>query len=104
MELTRRNFLRFGAAGATVAGLSALAGCSPSSDAPAEDAAATTVADDGSDWLGEAPALTVDDCAQTIETEVLVVGSALAGSMAAYGALKNGAKVTVIEPAPTSAA
>ena len=97
MELTRRNFLRFGAAGATVAGLSALAGCSPSSDAPAEDAAATTVADDGSDWLGEAPALTVDDCAQTIETEVLVVGSALAGSMAAYGALKNGAKVTVIE-------
>ncbi|MEE0829787.1 MAG: FAD-dependent oxidoreductase, partial [Alistipes finegoldii] len=93
MELTRRNFLRFGAAGATVAGISALAGCSPKAEETTEQSADTN----GDDWLGEAPALTPDDCSQTVECEVLVVGSALAGSMAAYGALKNGAKVTVIE-------
>ncbi len=48
-------------------------------------------------WLGDAPALTVDDCVESIQTEVLVVGAALAGSMAAYGAVRAGAKTTVIE-------
>ncbi|WP_172623403.1 FAD-dependent oxidoreductase [Arabiibacter massiliensis] len=93
MDISRRNFIRLGAAGAAAAGLAGLAGCAPTVAARADTANASA---DG-DWLGSAPALSIDDCAETVETDVLVVGSALAGSMAAYGALKNGAKVTVLE-------
>lgn len=93
MDISRRNFVKFGAAGAALAGMAGLAGCAPA----ASSANAKTSAAAESDWLGTAPALTVDDCVRTEETDVLIVGSALAGSMAAYGALKNGAKVTVLE-------
>lgn len=48
-------------------------------------------------WVGEPPAVTPEDCVETIETDVLVVGSALAGCLSAYSALNNGAKVVVIE-------
>ena len=77
-------------------GLPPLAGCSPSaagtSDAPVEE----------SDWLGEAPEVSADDCSETVETDVLVVGAACAGSMAAYSAIRNGAKTVVIERNSTS--
>ena len=98
MDISRRNFLKAGAvASALGLGGVALAGCgSPSSSK--EEKAATASADyDPMAWLGDAPALTPEQCDETVETEVLVVGSALAGSMAAYGAVKNGAKVNVIE-------
>ena len=94
MDISRRKFVTLGAAGAALAGMAGLAGCAPtasSANAKTADAAAE------GDWLGTAPALTADDCVRTEETDVLVVGSALAGSMAAYGALKNGAEVTVLE-------
>ncbi len=93
MSISRRNFLKLGAAGTAAAGLAGLAGCAPSAPAPSSELPATGT----DDWLGTAPTLSPDDYTQTIECEVLVVGSALAGSMAAYGAMRNGAAVTVIE-------
>lgn len=95
MDISRRNFVKFGAAGAAVAGMMGLAGCAPS--AGNADAAAPENKAREADWLGSAPSITVEDCTETVEAEVLVIGSALAGSMAAYGALKNGAQVTVLE-------
>ncbi|MEC4272095.1 FAD-dependent oxidoreductase [Adlercreutzia sp. R25] len=93
MELSRRNFLKgaavFGGAAAAVS----LAGCAPGEKEPLGKTGETTAAD----WLGTPPDYTVDDCSSTVETEVLVVGSALAGCMTAYGAMRNGAQVTVLE-------
>ena len=99
MDISRRNFLKAGAvASALGLGGAALAGCSSPSSASESKAKAKDSAEyDPMAWLGEAPDLTPEQCDETVETEVLVVGSALAGSMAAYGAVKNGAKVNVIE-------
>lgn len=94
MDLSRRNFLKVGAAGALGLGAVGLAGCAPKASG---ENAEKTDAKASDDWLGSAPAISVEDCDETVETEVLIVGSALAGSMAAYGALRNGAKVTVLE-------
>ena len=88
-NISRRSLLKSGAAATAAA---AVAAAAPAA-ARADEAAAAKP----EDWLGEPPALTVDDCVETVECEVLVVGSALAGSMAAYGAVKNGAKVVIIE-------
>ena len=88
-DISRRSFLTTGAAATAAAAAVATIPAAARADEAASAAS--------EDWLGEAPALTVDDCAESVECEVLVVGSALAGSMAAYGAVKNGAKVTVIE-------
>lgn len=95
MELSRRNFLQIGAAGALAAGAAGLAGCASQPQKSIATTKESATASD--DWLGEAPTTTPDDCKETVECEVVVVGAALAGSMAAYGAVKNGAKVTVIE-------
>ena len=94
-EVTRRNFLRGGVIGAAALGAAALVGCSPSTSESSDKEKGT----DGTstDWLGEKPTLTPEDCESTVEVDVLVVGAALAGSMAAYGAMRNGAKVAVIE-------
>lgn len=98
MELSRRNFLKAGAvAGLAGAGLAGLAGCGQPKAAPSEAEKKEVATAAAEDWLGSAPSISVSDCKETVETEVLIVGSALAGSMAAYGAVKNGAKVTVIE-------
>lgn len=49
------------------------------------------------DWLGSAPEVTKDDCSETFESDVVVIGSAVAGSMAALAAQDEGAEVTVLE-------
>jgi len=95
MDISRRNFLKAGAVSALGLGATAgLAGCAApqsSSSKAANDSAASE------DWLGSAPGLSVADCSSTVDTDVLVIGSALAGSMAAYGAMRNGAQVTMLE-------
>ena len=48
-------------------------------------------------WLGEEPQITDADCAETIDTEVLVVGAGTAGYFAAAAAAESGAKVLLIE-------
>lgn len=93
--LSRRNFLAgslLAGAGAVVAGT--LAGCAPSSpqlSSTAQEEGAAT------DWLGEAPGYAVEDCAKTIEADVVVLGGALSGSTAAYTAVRNNASVAVVE-------
>lgn len=97
MELSRRNFLK----GAGVVGVATAAAALTGCNQPASMAVTgTTNAENDAtaeDWLGSAPDLTPESADRTVECEVLVVGSALAGSMAAYGAAKGGANVQVIE-------
>ena len=93
MELSRRNFLKGAGVLGAASAAAALAGCG---NQP-KPAASTGSADIQDDWLGSAPDYSPDSVDRTVECEVLVVGSALAGSMAAYGAIKGGSKVQVIE-------
>lgn len=86
--------------GATIAGLgllgASLAGCA--GEPSASNTPDANLAETGEkDWLGTAPDLSPDNCSETIECDVVVVGSALAGVMSAYGALSNGAKTIMIE-------
>ena len=91
MELSRRNFLK----GAGVVGVATAAAALTGCNQPASMAATgTTNAENDAtaeDWLGSAPDLTPESADRTVECEVLVVGSALAGSMAPYGAAQGGA-------------
>jgi fumarate reductase flavoprotein subunit len=48
-------------------------------------------------WLGLPPQIDLAACQETVEADVLVVGSALAGEFAAYGAILEGAEVVVLE-------
>ena len=92
MEMDRRSFLKGSLALGGIAAAGALAGCSQQGANP-QSAAETTA----TDWLGTAPDIAVTDCAQTVETDIVVVGSALAGIVSAYSAIQNGAQVTMIE-------
>ena len=49
------------------------------------------------DWLGEAPKISESEIAETIDTEVLVIGAGHAGTFAACSAVENGAKTLLIE-------
>lgn len=49
------------------------------------------------DWLGEAPEIAEADIAETLDTEVLVVGCGTGGWIAAMTAAQEGAKVLVVE-------
>lgn len=51
----------------------------------------------GNDWLGEAPEIAEADIAETIETNILVVGAGNAGLMAAARAATLGGQVLVID-------
>ena len=90
MELTRKTFLTGAAMGMATTYAAALAA------GPSAARAASPSEDDG-DWLGEPPAVTVDDCKETVEAEVVVVGGALAGEFAAYAAILSGADVVMLE-------
>lgn len=91
--ISRRSFLTGSAVLGGAAALAGLAGCSP---APKEAPLAETGAVE-EDWLGEAPALTEADCDNVVDTDVVVIGSAVSGSLSAFGALENGAQVVVLE-------
>ncbi len=54
------------------------------------------------DWLGTAPEIAESDIADTIDTEVLVVGAGNSGLMTAARAASAGARVLVIEKAISS--
>jgi len=97
MDISRRNFLKAGAVSALGVGMAGLAGCAGQPKASADTSAAGSANGKSEDWLGNAPEIAVKDCDRTVDTEVLVIGSALAGSMAAYGAIRNGATVAILE-------
>lgn len=95
ISMNRRSFLKGSllATGAVAAG--SLVGCSQPKSS--EDAGAKETETVSTDWLGSAPEVSVDDCKNTVETDVVVVGSALAGILSAYSAIQSGASVAMIE-------
>ena len=95
-SLTRRGFV--GSAAAAVAGAACTAaGLSPLAPAAHADEAAGTDADPA--WAPRPEAVAEDQIAQTIETDVLVVGAGVAGMSAARAAAEAGARVVVVEKA-----
>ncbi len=109
-SFSRRHFIT-GTLAASAAAALGLAGCAPQGtptaapggDEPAAGAAAgnapaeSAPASDVPAWLGEAPAITDADCAETIDCEVLVVGAGCSGFVAANFAAMEGAKTLLIE-------
>jgi succinate dehydrogenase/fumarate reductase flavoprotein subunit len=110
-EITRRDLLRFG--GITAAGItvgSALAACQPTATgggnggdaagelpvgAPSSSAVATDGIGSGNQpypW-GSAPAISDADVEETIDCDVLVAGTGIAGACAILAAAEEGAKV-----------
>ena len=96
-NLDRRSFVKGSLITGGLAAAGILGACSPQGSGASDDLAATGSGDATQDWLGSAPALTPQDCAQTVETDVVVVGSALAGIISAYSAIQNGANVIMVE-------
>ncbi len=102
MEVSRRNFLvGAGVAAAGAVAAAGLAGCSDESGSSSSSSSSSVDPvenpTDTSAWLPDPPNITVDDCGETVEADVVVVGSAMGGAHAAYGAMKSGADVVVIE-------
>ncbi len=95
--ITRRDFLKGSAAGAlSVAAMGLLGACSSKEGAGSDnDSAVESTISETPAWLGQEPE--TGEIAETIETEVLVVGSGTAGWPAALSAAENGAKVLMIE-------
>ncbi|BAK45286.1 FAD-dependent oxidoreductase [Eggerthella sp. YY7918] len=95
MSMDRRSFLKGTLAVGGVAAAGALVGCSPAKQS--ESAAQAAADSEAADWLGSAPDVTVEECEESKQADVVIVGSALAGVLAAYAALKEGASVIVLE-------
>lgn len=90
--LNRRDFMK---GAAIVAGASVVASCSPrvvESTPAAADAPAAAAAED---WLGQEPA--VDSVAETVETDVVVIGAGTGGAYIAASLLEKGIKVVILE-------
>ena len=78
-----------------------LTGCSPkqttSEHKDETGGQAASAADDVPAWLGEPPAISDEDCVETIQTEVLVIGAGCSGLVAANFSAMEGAKTLLIE-------
>lgn len=98
-SVSRRDFLTCSAVLGGVAALGALSGCSPAQKAVATDELAETGA--ANNWLGEAPVVDESALAEVIDTEVLVVGNGMSGTVCALAAADNGAKTLLIDKNPT---
>ena len=91
--ISRRNFLT-GAALASVAAGAGLAGCAPSADKKTE---AVGTADATTQYEWEKVPEPITDIAETVDTDILVIGAGLSGCACACSAAENGGKVTVVE-------
>lgn len=90
--LSRRDFLKTAGFGAASVAAMGLAG--GVSALEAESTASIR-------WSWELPPAPITDFAETVETEVLVIGFGIAGMSAAYMACQEGAKVVVLEKTET---
>ncbi len=96
---SRRDFIK-GAAMATGAGI--IASCAPKVADTSKDAALASVpSSTGGDWLGTEPS--VGTIAETVETDVIVIGAGTGGAYAAASCLEKGLKVAIIEKNKTVA-
>lgn len=57
----------------------------------------TSTSSSNDDWLDEEPDISDDDCSETLECEVLVIGCGVAGVAAVRAAAEEGAQVIAIE-------
>jgi succinate dehydrogenase/fumarate reductase flavoprotein subunit len=117
--LSRRGFLKSTAIGAVgLASVGILSACTPAetpsgSDTPSGSGSNATASQTAGgqaygviaagDWLGEPPTINSSSIAETIEADVVVVGGGHSGTLAALGAIEEGASVAVIETQPWSA-
>lgn len=104
LPIDRRQFIGLGALAAAAAATTGLAGCSPQT-APKEastDAGTSEAAADGTPSFLVAPEPIDDaDITKTIEADIVIVGSGVAGLAAARAATEKGASVAVIEKGAT---
>ena len=96
VDQSRRNFMK-GAALATGAGI--LAGCAPKVAAPAPAATDAPAAAGPVDWLGVEPE--IGDVAETVETDVVVIGAGTGGAYTAASCLEKGLQVVILEKGKT---
>ena len=93
--ISRRNLLK----GATLsaAGVAALGmfGCSPAGGSSSSSSKADAAGESKHTWEVAPEAIT--DIAETVETEVLVIGAGYSGTCCALNAAQNGTKVTLVE-------
>ncbi len=97
---SRRNFLKGSAAIGATSVVAGLAGCAPRVATEAPAAAPEAAAAAASDWLGSEPA--VDNVAETVESDVIVIGGGTGGVYAAASCLEKGLKVIVLEKNATN--
>jgi succinate dehydrogenase/fumarate reductase flavoprotein subunit len=113
--LNRRNFLvGAGLGAASLVGVGALAACAPSTgDDNGESAGGATSTTGGGgvsgpiggaicadDWLGTMPEIAEADVSETVDVDVVILGSGHAGTQAALAAAQAGATVAVVEKQP----
>ena len=101
-DFSRRTFLKgagITALGAAAAGM--LAGCGQGYQVPANevpyDVRTTPANETIPNWLGLPPEIAESDITETVDTEVLVVGTRTGGLPAMMSAAENGAQVLGID-------
>lgn len=92
--ISRRALLK--GAGISAAGVAALGmfGCAPSSSAESSESAS---GDSAAKHTWEMPPEPIADIAETVDTEVLIIGAGYSGTCCALSAAENGAKVILVE-------
>ena len=93
-ELSRRGFLTAAAVTAAGAAVAGMAGCSPkdTGDQKKEEAVQTRWS-----WETKPEPIADGDIAETIDTEICIIGLGSSGTTAALAAAQSGAKVTVLQ-------
>ncbi len=105
-DITRRDFLKGAAAGATsLAGSVVLSSCAPKVASPAEAPVSGGETQIGSStsptFLIPPDPIKAADIKSTVDGDVVVVGAGVCGLMVAYTAAKEGAKTILIEKSET---
>lgn len=93
-ELSRRGFLTAAAVTAAGAAVAGMAGCSPkdTGEQKKEEAVQTRWS-----WETKPEPIADGDIAETIDTEICIIGLGSSGTTAALAAAQSGAKVTVLQ-------
>jgi hypothetical protein len=93
IDVSRRDFLK----GSLIVGSAmGIAGCAPKVGTPTPEAAPASETPAGAvDWLGEEPV--IDNIAETVESDVIVIGAGTGGAYVAASCLEKGLKVIILE-------